>query len=593
MRFLHNYIFILAFTCITMNLMAKEHQVTIHSSICGDETSYAIADSATLTLYATPDVGCRFVRWSDGDTNNPRVVTVISDATYSAVFELIDGGSLPQAFTTNFSAEGCTIVLSKDFNVGTSLIIEAIPKLGFRFKQWSDGNTQNPRVVSVSEAASYQAEFEQYANIDIDESTMYKVQVKTDGCDASYVHQTMGGAKVVLTAQSVGCSSFSHWSDGNADNPRVVFPNSDTTYIAVFNSYKEKEFTKEFSISDTSKIIFSQGNLQYRACDNVWRFAENQYDMVGAGNENISATYEGFIDLFGWGTSGYHNDSDEFNTQYQPYATSKSDVDLTNNRYGYGPSLNQTDKNLVKSSANYDWGVYNTIRNRGKENRWRTLTQNQWFYLINSRAKAAEKWFRGSVNGVSGIILLPDEYAETTIPYTTGVTNFTTNSFSSNEWDVMEKEGAVFLPAAGSRSGTTYTAGTASYHSTTARDSARNYITHFTDVNTSYSYVGPRYVGRAVRLVKDVEEKYTITTAGENGTIAGGGTYNSGATATLVATPNTCYKFVQWSDGNTDNPRTVIVNTDATYTAIFEENRYTITVESADEAQGTVNVEMN
>lgn len=65
---------------------------------------------------------------------------------------------------------------------------------------------------------------------------------------------------------------------------------------------------------------------------------------------------------------------------------------------------------------------------------------------------------------------------------------------------------------------------------------------------------------------------HTITATSANsamGTVIGGGTYNGGATATLTAIPNTGYHFVQWQDGNTQNPRTITVTGDATYTATF------------------------
>lgn len=57
-----------------------------------------------------------------------------------------------------------------------------------------------------------------------------------------------------------------------------------------------------FSVSATQQVYFSQGNLQYQASTTTWRFAEHQYDYVGADNENISSTYSGWIDLFGFGT---------------------------------------------------------------------------------------------------------------------------------------------------------------------------------------------------------------------------------------------------------------------------------------------------
>ena len=68
---------------------------------------------------------------------------------------------------------------------------------------------------------------------------------------------------------------------------------------------------------------------------------------------------------------------------------------------------------------------------------------------------------------------------------------------------------------------------------------------------------------------------YTLTvTAGTGGTVSGGGTYNYGATATLKATPSAGYRFVKWSDGNTNASRTVTVTGNATYTATFEQDSY-------------------
>ena len=64
---------------------------------------------------------------------------------------------------------------------------------------------------------------------------------------------------------------------------------------------------------------------------------------------------------------------------------------------------------------------------------------------------------------------------------------------------------------------------------------------------------------------------FTLTvTATEGGTVTGGGTYESGTTATLTATPSDGYKFVQWSDGDTNATRTVTVAADATETDEFE-----------------------
>ena len=75
--------------------------------------------------------------------------------------------------------------------------------------------------------------------------------------------------------------------------------------------------------------------------------------------------------------------------------------------------------------------------------------------------------------------------------------------------------------------------------------------------------------------VTSCSKEYTVTVNSNNetwGTATGGGTYSSGATATLAAVPSAGCYFVKWNDDVTDNPRTVIVTEDITYTAYFAEN---------------------
>lgn len=80
----------------------------------------------------------------------------------------------------------------------------------------------------------------------------------------------------------------------------------------------------------------------------------------------------------------------------------------------------------------------------------------------------------------------------------------------------------------------------------------------------------------------------TVKTANSTmGTVSGGGTYAYGRSITIKATPKTGYHFVKWNDGNTSASRTVMVGSDATYTAAFKANDYNITVKSADSTMGT------
>ena len=259
------------------------------------------------------------------------------------------------------------------------------------------------------------------------------------------------------------------------------------------------------------QVYFSQGNLQYQASTNTWRFAENQWDYLGDGNANISSTYDGWIDLFGWGTSGYHDANDPYNVNYQPWSTFTSQVNSSYNYYGYGPSTNMTDPNLTGTSANYDWGVYNPISNGGNTaNRWRTLTQPEWNYVLNTRTTTSGiRYAKAKVDNVNGVILLPDDWSSST--YSLSNTNSSSASFSSNtimstQWTTLENAGAVFLPAAGDRLETSVTGVGfyGIYWLASCNGSRSAYDVVFSDaVVMSYGY---RCGGRSVRLVRIVSQ---------------------------------------------------------------------------------------
>lgn len=203
-----------------------------------------------------------------------------------------------------------------------------------------------------------------------------------------------------------------------------------------------------FSVSSSSsgKVYFSRGNLQYCASTNTWRLAEHQYDYNGIDNENVSATYSGWIDLFGWGTSGWNSGA----VCYQPWSISGS-----YNDYIPGGNLRH---NLLGAYVEADWAWHNSINGGGNASHlWRTLSGEEWDYLLRVRAGATTKCGTGNINGIGGLIILPDSWA---LP--SGCTfhsgfglNWTQNSYTLDQWEQMEAAGAVFLPAAGRRMGNT------------------------------------------------------------------------------------------------------------------------------------------
>ena len=290
-----------------------------------------------------------------------------------------------------------------------------------------------------------------------------------------------------------------------------------------------------FSVSATKQVTFSPGNLQYHPANDEWRFAANQTDYIGNANSNISSTYNGWIDLFGWGTSGYDNTTNDPNAYfYQPWSKSTASMssvgidstlncdayEITGeceweytygnssyNDYGYGPSTNMQHDGLYGSSANYDWGVYNAISNGGNEaGLWRTLTLSEWNYILESRKNAQFLRSQATVNGVYGYVLLPDDFKKPAdITWAHQTNNWSTNTYSTEQWAVLEATGAVFLPAAGYRYGSDVHSvrGYGGYWSATENSRNLAFYLYFYSTQADMSS-NSRCNGYSVRLVKDL-----------------------------------------------------------------------------------------
>lgn len=238
------------------------------------------------------------------------------------------------------------------------------------------------------------------------------------------------------------------------------------TASITFTRYEHKNLTGLFSVAAGKQVLFSQGNLQYQASTNTWRFAEHQWDALqrGGGNETSSnrETQSKWIDMFGWGTSGWNSGA----TEYQPWARS-----LTNTDYAPGGSFTS---DLTDAYAQADWAWYNPVINGGIDmngpsaNLWRVLTQSEWEYLLN-RKDAGENllYCFGSLMGTNGVYFLPDEWDWSSIDggdfednWVGGSKDFTTVTIpaatGAELWETLENAGVIFLPLTGIRNNSTY-----------------------------------------------------------------------------------------------------------------------------------------
>ncbi len=202
-----------------------------------------------------------------------------------------------------------------------------------------------------------------------------------------------------------------------------------------------------FSVSEVTKVEFAPGNLKAGGHG----FTVHQYDYGG---------------LFGWGT-------------------------------GNRPTITDIEADYTDF---YDWGNYNS------GGLWRTLSAAEWQYLLFRREEAQSKYGMGTVWGVQGVILLPDNWVTpSNCTFKSGY-EWRKNVYDLDHWAKMEKAGAVFLPAAGYRWGTeTAFVGGGGYYwtSTTAHPlSADAGYLCFSDAYLSVDG-GRRAMGCSVRLVQE------------------------------------------------------------------------------------------
>ena len=201
-------------------------------------------EGTTIEISATPAANARFTGWDDGNTDNPRSVTITGNMTFTALFEVIPP---VETYTITVRADNPllgTVYGSGTYLANTVITIGAAPASGYYFSGWQDGNMDNPRTITVTGDAEYTAFFSENPVV------TYTVTV--------YYDETQGfvlgagtynaGATVTLAAIPADDYTFVKWSDGTTDNPKVFVVNQDITLAAFFN-FNDVEENGEDAVS--------------------------------------------------------------------------------------------------------------------------------------------------------------------------------------------------------------------------------------------------------------------------------------------------------------------------------------------------------
>ena len=419
-------------------------------------------------------------------------------------FTTSDIPSYTIAVSANPSSGG-TVGGGGTYQQGQSCTVTASSNTGYTFMRWTENGSQ------VSTNANYtftvSGNRTLVAQFQVQSYTISVSANPSNGGTVSGGGSYNYGQSCTVVASANSGYEFTNWTEGGS----VVSSNASYSFTVSGNRTLVANFETSVPIgainglftinANGDQVYFSQGNLQYigSASTPYWKFADNQWDYLGTTTGQNSASQNVDRDLFGWGTSGWNNG----NTYYRPWDTNNS------SGHSYGP---QGQYDLTGSYANADWGVYNPISNGGNQaNQWRTLTQSEWYYVFNTRSTTSGiRYAKATVAGVNGVILLPDDWHSEY--YSLSNTNDSGASFNSNtismiDWaSSFEAHGAVFLPAAGTRNGTSlyYLGSNGIYWSSSSNLTEYAWVVDFTDNFFLTDYFLERYYGYSVRLVQDL-----------------------------------------------------------------------------------------
>lgn len=214
------------------------------------------------TITAIPNYGYHFIQWSDGVTNNPRVIELSQDTSFTAEFAPNEYVIITESSNPEYGVSiGDTSVQYLE-----QVNISATANYGYHFEKWQDGNTENPRLITVTKDAKYTAIFEKNT-YSISKYTDYAKGYIDGPSNAKYLDI------VTLYANPRFGYHFTQWSDSINDNPRTFVITQDTTFTAEF------ELTTSGQCGDNLYWTYNNNVLTISGSGDMYNY-DNYYNPV-------------------------------------------------------------------------------------------------------------------------------------------------------------------------------------------------------------------------------------------------------------------------------------------------------------------------
>lgn len=521
--------------------------------------SGSYASGSTVVLTATANSNSRFTGWDDGNSENPREITVTGNATYIA----------------NFSDLGDDVLQYDNGEFYTRMGNNGSPLYwGVCFPASALGNHSQLNAIRIMDAEAGNYELRVYQGGTSTPGTLVGTQTFTLTGSEDWFEGVLANPITLSTSQNLWLVIFNNTSQHPAvaanysGNPNGSWVSLDGSSWADMSSYN-------YHLTWMLRAVLSNGSTP-----------QNSYAItVNSANNNMG---------YGSGSGTYQvGDSVTISaTAYSGYRFTGWNDGETQNPRTIGVSGNATYtanfSDLGNDVLQYDNGEYTFSLGAGYNIYWAVCfpaSELQGFSHLSAVR---------IMNHEAGTFQLSVYQGGTSAPGTLLATqNF--NLTGSHNWVDCTLTNPITLNTSQNLWLVFYN--TDIQYPATATDYAGNADGSWVSIDGSqwFSICDAGYYNtwmvRAVLSDGSVPQNdYTITVNSANssmGSATGGGTYPEGTQITITATPGNHYHFTQWNDGNTQNPRVITVNGNATYTAHFAPEQYQITVNSSDPTMGT------
>ena len=455
-----------------------------------------------------------------------------SSAAYGSASGWSDFDNLQERFgyTLNVSTEneqqGSASITQQPSCSDNSAVITATPATGYRFLQWSDGNTDNPRIVVVTSDITYTAGFKAAyiitasagnggtispnGDVTVDEGESQTFTITPNDC-YSIAAVTVDGENVTLGADNT--YTFENVSEGH-------------TIAATFEQIT-------YTITSTAGengTITPYGAITVNCGDN------QAFTIIPAENYRIVWVRVDDIDVT----------SDLVDGEYTfENVTADHTIEATFEEITY----------TITATA----GNGGSINPDGEVTVW-TGSSQAFTILPNEAYRIATVIVDGENNVTAELVENVYTFENVTADHTIAATFEETYTLTIH-----------YIYADNSPATTDYTEDLAL---------GETYSVLSPEIT---GYAADLLVVEGTMPAENLEitvtyslNSYSIVVLANNdacGTVSGGGTYGYGSAVTISATAYEDYRFVSWNDDNTDNPRTITVTSDSTFVANFTANQ--------------------